>query len=124
VSNGKEISAQDHRDVVEASDSSPNNQYRIVIHKDTVQVLKVNSNEEIARIVHERGVNAAALSRDGKFIATAGADGTARVWLWRPEDLVHEACARLTRNLTHQEWDLNMDKERYRRTCPNLPEGP
>jgi hypothetical protein len=46
---------------------------------------------------------------------------TARVWLLRPEDLIAEACSRLTRNLTHAEWRQYIGEEEYRPTCPNLP---
>jgi len=45
----------------------------------------------------------------------------ARVWLWRPEDLIAEACARLPRNLTREEWQQYIGDEPYRPTCPNLP---
>ncbi len=60
-------------------------------------------------------------SSDGEYLASAGEDGTAKVsYLW-PEDLVHEACARLTRNLTIKEWQVYLRDEPYRETCPGLP---
>ena len=31
-------------------------------------------------------------------------DRTARLWLWRPDDLIAEACARVGRDLTQEEW--------------------
>jgi len=43
------------------------------------------------------------------------------VWLWRPEDLIAEACARLTCNLTREEWRQYIGDEPYRPTCPELP---
>ncbi len=33
-----------------------------------------------------------------------------------------EACRRLPRNLTREEWPLYLGNEPYRKTCPNLPE--
>jgi hypothetical protein len=45
------------------------------------------------------------------------------VWLVWPEDLIAEACARLTRNLTQEEWERYLGDEPYRKTCPDLP-GP
>jgi hypothetical protein len=43
--------------------------------------------------------------------------------LWRPEDLITEACARLTRNLARAEWEQYLGDEPYRATCPNLSLG-
>ena len=65
-----------------------------------------------------------AFSADGKYVATASRDKTARVCLWRPEDLIAEASSRLTRNLTYQEWQRYFPHEPYRKTCPNLPIHP
>jgi WD40 repeat protein len=76
--------------------------------------------EEIVRMTHENAVNDVAFSPDGKYLAVASGDETRR-WLWRqPEDLPDEACSRLTRNLTEEEWQQYLDGEPYRRTCPDI----
>jgi hypothetical protein len=72
---------------------------------------------------HEGGVWAVAFSPDGQWLATGSADNMARVWLVWPEDLIAEACARLTRTLTPDEWERYFGDEPYRKTCPDLP-GP
>ena len=74
-------------------------------------------------------------SADGKWLATLTEgsslvtvvsshpevpNSVARVWLWRPEDLIASACARLTRNLTLEEWRNYIGDEPYRPTCPDL----
>jgi WD40 repeat protein len=69
---------------------------------------------------HEDSVNDLSFSSDGRYLATAGGN-VAYVWLWRPEDLVTEACSRLTRNLTQEEWQQYLPDEPYHATCPNLP---
>ncbi|MGF1537411.1 MAG: hypothetical protein ACFB4J_13150 [Elainellaceae cyanobacterium] len=38
-----------------------------------------------------------------------------------PNDLIAEACRRLTRNLTLQEWRQYLGDEPYQATCPSLP---
>ncbi|MBD2183413.1 caspase family protein [Planktothrix sp. FACHB-1355] len=55
-----------------------------------------------------------------RYLALQVSD-TVHIFLWRPEDLTNEACARLNRNLTQQEWRQFFPDEPYRKTCPNLP---
>jgi hypothetical protein len=63
----------------------------------------------------------AAFSPDGRYLL-AGYDGrSAALWLWRSSDLRDQACARLTYNLSHDEWKRWFPKEPYRQICPNLP---
>ena len=76
---------------------------------------------QVAWMAHEDWVRAVAFSPDGRYLATGSDDRTARVWLLWPEDLIAEACARLPRNLTREEWQRYVGDEPYRATCPNLP---
>ncbi len=59
---------------------------------------------------------------DGRSIAVLHGN-TITIEPWRIEDLVHDLCARMTRNLSFAEWKQYVGNEPYRRTCPNLP-GP
>ncbi len=40
---------------------------------------------------------------------------------WRLDDLISQACNRLTRNFTREEWAAYVGSELWRKTCPNLP---
>lgn len=77
--------------------------------------------KEVTRIEHQDEVWAMAFSADGQWVASASPNGTVRMSLWRPQDLVQEACIRLLRNLTHEEWAQYLPDEPYRATCPDLP---
>ncbi len=56
---------------------------------------------------------------DGSRLVTRS--NTVQVWAWRGEDLIADACSRLERNLTHEEWRTYLGEEPYRATCPGLP---
>jgi WD40 repeat protein len=78
---------------------------------------------EIGRIIHDQSVTGVAFTPDGNAVLTAGDEGVVQISLWRPQDLLDEACARLTRNLTPEEWRQYLGDEPYRKTCLN-PQPP
>jgi WD40 repeat protein len=73
-------------------------------------------------MTHDAEVNAVSFSPDSRLVASGSGDNTVRVHRWRPEDLIAEACSRLTRNLTKGEWRLYLGDEPYQKTCKHLPE--
>jgi WD40 repeat protein len=120
---GKLIARFTHDDSVSAIAFSPDGKYLATASDDhTAAVWEIASGRQCAYLPHEDSVNGVVFSPDGKYLATASMDGIARVWLWRSEDLIVEAQARLTRNLTPTEWQHYLGEEPYRKTCPNLPE--
>ena len=62
-----------------------------------------------------------AFSPGGKYLATLQKGGNLLVWLLRYEDLSAEACSRLTRNMTRNEWREYFGDQAYHPTCPQLP---
>lgn len=64
-------------------------------------------------------VRAVAFGHDGRTLATAGWDGI-RVWTRPTQELITEACRRLTRNLREPEWKTYLPGEGPRKTCQNL----
>lgn len=63
---------------------------------------------------------------DGKHLVASrpqvpGTGALTEMLLWRSQDLIDEACHRIRRNLTPEEWNQYLPGEPYRPTCPNLP---
>jgi WD40 repeat protein len=115
------------RDVIDIGKSvesvafSPDGKYLATASADhTARVWDIASKREVARMTHKDCVWAVDFSPGGTYIATRSS-GTARVWLWKPEDLIAEACSRLTRNLYEEEWQQYLGDEPYHNTCPHLP---
>ncbi len=88
--------------------------------RNTVRVWDVSAQTEVARIEDLPGVRSLSFSPGGKYLSTLHESGTLRMWLLRSEDLMAEACSRLTRNLTSEEWRNSFGQEPYHATCPKL----
>ncbi len=118
TSSGQMIAYLSHAHEVWAVSFSRDGNYLATASSDhTARIWEKASGQQIARLPHTKSVYAVEFSPDGKYIVTASGDGTASVWLWQPEDILGEACQRLTRNLTREEWQHYMGNDPYRQTC-------
>jgi len=121
VETGRQLARMEHDNFVNAVTFSPNGKYLATGSDDcTIRIWDVETGKQFARMEHDSVVNAVTFSHDGKYIATASYN-TARMWLWRPEDMINEACSCLYRNFKQEEWQTYMGEEPYRKTCPELP---
>lgn len=99
---------------------SPDGKWIMGNDENSIRVWEMPTGREISRITTSL-INSLDFSPDGKWILSGGNDNAIRMWLWRPEDLIAEACARLPRNLTFAEWKQYIGDEQYKPTCENLP---
>jgi WD40 repeat protein len=83
----------------------------------TARIWEPEGQREVARVTLNEPVTAVAFSPNGRHFVTGEGNGTARVWLWHPEDLIEAACARLTVGLTADEWRRYLPNEPPRQPC-------
>jgi WD40 repeat protein len=99
--------------------------YALSVEGSIVYVWEITTGREVARIKHTSPVWVAAFSPDGRWIVSGNGDddsGTLLVWPWHPDDLLAEACNRVPRNLTQEEWVQYLGPDiPYHATCPGKP---
>jgi WD40 repeat protein len=83
----------------------------------SVRLWDASRGREFAKILHPAKVSGIAVSGDGRRLVSGDWDGVVRVHVTRTADLVDAACARLSRNLTREEWQRYLGSEPYRPTC-------
>ncbi|MCL2932062.1 MAG: NACHT domain-containing protein, partial [Trichodesmium sp. MAG_R03] len=121
--NGNLLATLLHQDRVKAVAFSPDGKTVATTSNDnTARLWDTENGNLLATLLH---LSAVAFSPDGKTIATISGT-TARLHWATPEGLTQEACRRLSRNLTAEEWQqyINTDLTTYQKTCDELPVHP
>lgn len=122
---GREITRMVHEGSVNSVAFSPDAKYVLSMDQHNVRVWEALTGQEVARMTQAIDVKSAAFSPDGKHIALGRGDGTLTIWEYRSEDLIADACSRLTRNLTGAEWKQYIgDALPYQAICSKLPIQP
>jgi WD40 repeat protein len=123
---GKEIARMTLDNTVDSVAFSPDGKYIVSGGADnTVRVWEASTGQEVARMFHDSAVTSAVFSPDLKYVVSASVDSTVRVWIWQSNDLIADACSRVTRNPTRFEWQKYFgDALHYQAICPNLPIEP
>jgi WD40 repeat protein/serine/threonine protein kinase len=121
---GRERAHLEHPSVVRTVVISPDGQWLATASDDkTVGIWDPRTGSEYLRLEFDDTIRTLAFIREGQFLAVAHGN-VVTLEPWRAEDLVHDLCARITRNLTLAEWTQYIGREEYHRTCPDLPPPP
>jgi WD40 repeat protein len=124
VKTGRKIAKMTHKEEVDRVLFDPEGKKLITISGDNI--LRVwdwqeGSGREVTNIVHEGAVAYALFTPDGTKLITTNNHDTVSMWNWLPEDMIAEACTRLSINLKQDEWKLYSGcDEPYKSRCDNL----
>ncbi len=72
-------------------------------------------------MTHSKNVYAVVFSPNGQYLGSRDQRGKVKLWRLWPDDPVSEACRRVRRNLTDEEWRRYIGDEPYRKTCEVQP---
>lgn len=88
----------------------------LAVKDGSVQVWRSDAGLPLASFLHPAEASCASFTMDPGLIVSGGWDGTVRLWLWHPGQLIGAACARLDRDLTEAEWAQYLPGQPYRAT--------
>jgi len=122
VTSGAKLSRLVHDDFVHSiSFNHDSSKLATASSDNTVRIWDVARGVVLQMVVNEGParcpVRSVSFSQNGTIIA-GGNDKTARIWIVNKEDIINDACDRLTKNMTETEWKryLSMDDCM---TCPS-----
>jgi formylglycine-generating enzyme required for sulfatase activity len=122
VETGREIFRTTDIGFARSAELSPDGKYLIAseMQDPNIHIWDITANQEIVRVAHDGFPRFVAFSPDGKYVISSH-NHVARVWIYRPEDLIADACSRVTQNLSRAEWQQYIgDALPYQAVCPNL----
>jgi WD40 repeat protein len=133
---GKEVARLAHQAAVISLAFSPDSSSVASASYDyTVRVLQVATGREVTRINLDGRAKAMKFEEGGRILQTASSGRlesesvisaksdyiSVQRELLRPDELIREACARLSRNLGEEQWKQYLGDRPYRKTCSRLP---
>lgn len=125
VSAHKEIARLPHESFLREVNFSPDNNYLATMTDDRImRIWDVKSHEELTRFNgQDDPISSNRFSPNGRYLIKPTDGSAITTWLWKTEDLMQEACTRLTRNLSQEEWTQYFGDLAYHKTCPNLADA-
>jgi WD40 repeat protein len=125
---GQEVSRLTHQNWVDALAFSPDGKLVATGSSDhTARVMEAATGKELVRHQMNEPIFAVSfLGNSNLVVATQMSSNLVKISriIIDPAELIRDACSRLPRNLTREEWGRYLPGEPYRATCPNLPLDP
>ena len=112
-----------HEQPVDKLRTSPQSDILATLSNGSVYIWNYATGELLSQLSGAGDFNDMRFTGDGRYLLTGSRDHSAVVWLWKTEDLRTEACKRLGRNLTADEWSRYLGALPYRNSCANLASG-
>jgi WD40 repeat protein/Tfp pilus assembly protein PilF len=125
INNGKEVVRLPHESHLRGVSFSPDGKHLATGTEDSiVRVWNISNGEEVTRFSgQDDSLPSLQFSPNGRFLIELTDGSAISTWIWARAELMNEACARLTRNLTLEEWSQYFGDEPYQKTCSNLSEA-
>jgi WD40 repeat protein len=120
LASGKLRTPLRHEQHVDKLRMSPERDMLATLSHGSVHVWNYSTGELLTELVGDGDFKDVRFAGNGRYLLTGSRDHTAVLWLWKPEDLREEACRRLNRNLTADEWARHLGAMPYQKTCPNV----
>ncbi|GEM_PF-6279844 len=116
---GKTAAHIEKKGEVKAMSFGPDNQWLATLRDDgSTQVWDVKTGDLVARVaVTDKTIFKPEIDMSPPLTW----DNAAQAEEWNDKQLITEACARLTGNITQKDWKLYLSGTKYQATCPNLP---
>lgn len=121
LATGKMRAPLRHEQRVDKLRMSPERDILATLSHGSVYVWNYATGELLTQLVGDGDFKDVRFAGNGRYLLTGSRDHTAVLWLWKTEDLRDEACKRLGRNLTADEWARHLGAMPYRKTCASLP---
>lgn len=122
IAKDKQINQLSHEsDILDVVFSSDGKYIATAGYDNTARVWEAFDGKEVIRLTHRNPLDAVLFTPNNNHLVTFSLDQFLRVFLLKPEDVIKDACNRLDRNLSTEEWSQYIGDEPYRKTCPNLP---
>jgi len=99
---------------------TPDGQYLAAVGSNVVHIWSVADGRLEISLEFPKFVVSFAFSSTENAAIGAMSEGSILKRLWRPQELEHEVCRRLIRNLTTDEWEKFFGSEPYKESCPGL----
>jgi WD40 repeat protein len=106
---------------------SHNGNYAAILENDVVKIIDLSESREISQIDLDKPYSHISFSNNdirlltwGDEIAPSKTNKIAKmpsIWKWQTEDLIKEACIRINREFTNDEWNKYFGDEPYREVC-------